>query len=446
MPTPLPAQRNVSTSCKVICKTKATSCVPKTKDQDTQTEEEEKKVAIVPIPVPIYVPAPLHMFSMPYPVPVPFPLPIPVPVFVPTTRRSAEHILKDIQKIQDAIPRDPLEAELVTMAEVLAETKDGSEEKPEPQETVADEENEVEKVESCLMLRTGNVTEGNSGGLQYVFGVSAWRKWVKKRNTQLQQMFSTEKHFKEEILDLSTNELSFAMYLFVKEVRKPDGTEYAPDTIFYFCLGIQKYLLENDCSDNIFCDPPFRKFKECFKELSVRFLSLYKDCNYIVTRVEEEHLWETNQLGVHSPQVLLNTVIYFNTKFCRLKTVDEHLKLSFCHVVKHWRKTANHKKKVPPEGVCVRFYPPGIKKGTVYELQENVGNPLRCPVKLHEFYLSKCPQSVKTRDDVYYLATEKSCLAESPVWFSTIPLQQEYLEETLSRYRMVKEITLSLLQ
>lgn len=189
MPTPLPAQRNVSTSCKVICKTKATSCVPKTKDQDTQTEEEEKKVAIVPIPVPIYVPAPLHMFSMPYPVPVPFPLPIPVPVFVPTTRRSAEHILKDIQKIQDAIPRDPLEAELVTMAEVLAETKDGSEEKPEPQETVADEENEVEKVESCLMLRTGNVTEGNSGGLQYVFGVSAWRKWVKKKYSAAADVF-----------------------------------------------------------------------------------------------------------------------------------------------------------------------------------------------------------------------------------------------------------------
>ena len=36
-------------------------------------------------------------------------------------------------------------------------------------------------------------------------------------------------------------------------------------------------------------------------------------------RIEEEHLWEAKQLGAHSPQVLLNTLIYFNTKFFMLK-------------------------------------------------------------------------------------------------------------------------------
>lgn len=50
-----------------------------------------------------------------------------------------------------------------------------------------------------------------------------------------------------------------------------------------------------------------------------------KKCNYyfdfleyIVTRVEEEHLWESKQLGAHSPHVLLSTLMFFNTKHFNL--------------------------------------------------------------------------------------------------------------------------------
>ena len=39
------------------------------------------------------------------------------------------------------------------------------------------------------------------------------------------------------------------------------------------------------------------------------------ELGYYVTRIEEEHLWEAKQLGAHSPQVLLNTLVYFDTKY-----------------------------------------------------------------------------------------------------------------------------------
>lgn len=39
---------------------------------------------------------------------------------------------------------------------------------------------------------------------------------------------------------------------------------------------------------------------------------------FIVTRVEEEYLWESKQLGAHSPYVLLCTLIFFNTKHFNL--------------------------------------------------------------------------------------------------------------------------------
>jgi len=92
---------------------------------------------------------------------------------------------------------------------------------------------------------------------------------------------------------------------------------------------------------------------------------------------------------------------------------------------------------------------------------------LRCPVRLYEFYLSKwsvistfkyfknmfnllltliySPESVKTRNDVFYLQPERSCVPDSPVWYSTQALGQDALQRMLHRVKMVKEINIALL-
>lgn len=112
---------NKTTQCKPLIHTKGVSVRPHPCIKSTQTEEIQQ--AVIPIPVPIYVPYPMHMYSMPFPVPMPFPLPIPVPFFIPTTRNSTKKILKDIKKIQEKIPADPYEAELLMMAEMVATEK-----------------------------------------------------------------------------------------------------------------------------------------------------------------------------------------------------------------------------------------------------------------------------------------------------------------------------------
>lgn len=112
---------NRSTQCKPLVHTKGVSVRPYPCTKSTQTDEIQK--TIIPIPVPIYVPFPIMMYNMPFPVPTPFPLPIPVPIFVPTTRNSAKDIMKDIKRIQEKIPSDPFEAELLMMAEMVATEK-----------------------------------------------------------------------------------------------------------------------------------------------------------------------------------------------------------------------------------------------------------------------------------------------------------------------------------
>lgn len=108
-----------------------------------------------------------------------------------------------------------------------------------------------------------------------------------------------------------------------------------------------------------------------------------------MTRVEEEHLWECKQLGAHSPHVLLSTLMFFNTKhfnlvvsinffLCNYKlyykqlnfsqTVDEHMELSFSHIMKHWKRNPNQPgaAKMPgSRNVLLRFYPPQSSLGTL---------------------------------------------------------------------------------
>lgn len=72
---------------------------------------------------------------------------------------------------------------------------------------------------------------------QYTFGVNAWKQWVMTKNAEIEKSSIRRKPFKSEILQLTADELNYSLCLFVKEVRKPNGSEYAPDTIYYLVLG-----------------------------------------------------------------------------------------------------------------------------------------------------------------------------------------------------------------
>ena len=92
--------------------------------------------------------------------------------------------------------------------------------------------------------------------------------------------------------------------------------------------------------------------------------NLGSDSGQMVCRIEEEHLWESKQLGAHSPYVLLNTLIYFHTKYFMLKTPEDHMKLSFAHILKYWKKGQAGKVGQPARSVSLRYYSvSSVKKG-----------------------------------------------------------------------------------
>ncbi|XP_063161856.1 zinc finger MYM-type protein 2 isoform X4 [Candoia aspera] len=295
---------------------------------------------------------------------------------------------------------------------------------------------------------------------KYAYGVNAWKHWVKTRNLEedlpvLDELKSTKSvKLKEDIISHTSTELNFGLAHFVNEVRRPNGENYAPDSIYYLCLGIQEYLNGSNREDNIFLDTNYHTFvQEINKILRSWQPSILPDGS-IFSRVEEDYLWKIKQLGSHSPAALLNTLFYFNTKYFGLKTVEQHLRLSFGTVYRHWKKnplTIESK-------ACLRYQvsslcgtdneedkiTTGKRKHEddepVFEQMENTADPSRCPVKMFECYLSRSPPNLTQRMDVFYLQPACPVSSESPIWYTSTSVDRNTLENMLVRVLLVKDI------
>ncbi|XP_038827980.1 zinc finger MYM-type protein 4-like [Salvelinus namaycush] len=581
---PPKVQKNKALLCKPMVQNKGIMCKPNLTTSGCQTDDNFPKVIIVPIPVPVYVPVPMNLYTQYTPQPVGLPIPLPVPMFLPVTLDNAERIVQTIQDIKEKIPSDPFEADLILMAEMVAE--EGMEKSPQrpperPAPAVQDDQGstysgdldteelsnfltswhdeppptpgvssrhsrpyahetlrpildintpttpsppimdieadfpvqtlelmahwrdqerdrspspppspprrrarrkardglpqkkkrrkskaaETASVVASLGEAHSDVVPGEPPKLQHMYGVDAWKRWVQWSKTQPDlekpRFGSRPMEIKEDVLKCTTAELSYGLCRFICEVQRPNGESYSQDSLFYLCLGIQQYLFQNGRMENIFTDLFYGKFTLEITKLLKGFKPTITASGYLHSRVEEEYLWDCKQLGAYSPIVLLNTLLFFCTKFFQFKTVAQHRQLSFAHVMRctksiHDNTKSNFLRFYPPipkkdvatetaadvDGVAAKRKRDDEEKEEVLEMMENSENPLRCPVRLYEFYLSKCSDSVKQRTNVFFLLPERSCVPNSPMWFSSQGLDDHTLDTMLTRILTVREIHL----
>nr|XP_046274081.1 uncharacterized protein LOC124074833 isoform X2 [Scatophagus argus] len=288
-------------------------------------------------------------------------------------------------------------------------------------------------------------------------GIDAWKRWIQWRESQtsLNLVSSRAVTLNEDVLLCSATELSDGLFRFIREVKRADGEPYSPDSLFYLCLSIQQYLFENGRMENIFSDMTYDKFSREFTEILKGFKPSVTASGYIHSRVEEEFLWDCKQLGAYSPIVLLNTLLFFCCKYFGFTTVEQHRQLSFAHIKCCTRTNQNYTKTT-----FLRFCPPisinetesdadavPAKKrkknecrAEILEMMENTENPLRCPVRLYEFYLSKSSESVRQSTDLFYLQPDGSCVPDSPWWYSSTPLDSSIMEAMLAQILAVREL------
>lgn len=84
-------------------------------------------------------------------------------------------------------------------------------------------------------------------------GLKALNQWIGTSTRTINVL--REKVLEGNYLLLFRNdEINELVSQFIANFRKADGSEYTPDTVFYFVLSLQKYLLQNGKYLNIFFD------------------------------------------------------------------------------------------------------------------------------------------------------------------------------------------------
>ncbi|XP_063285971.1 zinc finger MYM-type protein 2 isoform X3 [Pelobates fuscus] len=293
---------------------------------------------------------------------------------------------------------------------------------------------------------------------KYSYGLNAWKHWARTHACnsdempELEEPSCTKSVKLKDLLQHTPHELSCLLARFVNEVRRPNGEIYAPDSIYYICLGIQEFL---SCwrKDNIFVDSDYQEFGQEFCKILRSWQPSILPDGSIFSRVEEDYMWQVNQLGTQSPMSLIFTLFYFNTKYFNLKTVEQHLRLSFGSVLRHLKNNPLTKE----NKACLQYQVSSLCENDstdkitsskrkheddepVFEQIENTADPSRCPVKIFEYYLSKSPQNLKQRMDLFYLKPESSASTESLVWYTSSSLDRNTLENMLIRVLLIKDI------
>ena len=238
------------------------------------------------------------------------------------------------------------------------------------------------------------------------WAISVWETWSECRNAQYDDGLipKNDEPYKKvptKIQGIDERELGFWLKYFVLEVKRKDGKDYPPNTIYEICCALQRHY--NDRSQGKFksaeifnCkDERCYKFYECLdsqmRELTQAGLgTIVKRADPILDE-EEDKLWESEIISTKTAQGLLYGIYYYNLKCFGLRGGQIHRDL----------KASQHSIKYNVDAkVDVLYYHERLDKNALAGLRHRKVMPRtgevlaqpeneRCVVNLFRTYLSK---------------------------------------------------------
>ena len=134
-------------------------------------------------------------------------------------------------------------------------------------------------------------------------------------------------------------------YFVVEVTRNTKGEPYKPDTIYQILCGLLHYMRSIHGGKKV---PNFlNKKNQGFRRLHAVTDRHYRKLREVgiggrrqhaevVTPEEENQLWTTRVLGVHSPTSLQNAVFYYNGKTFALRGIGEQYRLEVSQLVREY--------------------------------------------------------------------------------------------------------------
>ena len=131
---------------------------------------------------------------------------------------------------------------------------------------------------------------------------------------------------------MSVVSMNYWIGRFIFEARANSGKEHSPDSVYQLCCGLQQSLRNADRGNiNLFEDSNFTEFRGVLdgklKQLNRTGKYVEKKKAGVITVEMEEKLWESGMLDDHSPQALVDTVLYLIRLNFALRCGEEHCRL-----------------------------------------------------------------------------------------------------------------------
>ena len=268
------------------------------------------------------------------------------------------------------------------------------------------------------------------------WALSTFISWRDKRN----QCFSEEPE-KQVPLDIlgSTNSVAICKWFtfFVAEVRKKDGTEYPPKTLYLLLTGILRHMRSRNAVCPNFLDtqdPSFASFHNALdnvlRDLRVRGIGAERRQTETFSKDDEEKLWNSGVLGSNNPKPLLRAVFYLNGRNFCLRGGEEQRNLKI-----QLQRLRNPDRYVYTENASKNRYG-GLKQMRV----KNKSVPIlavpesgsRCHVYILDTYLGKLSPEALEKDNFYVQPV--ASFDVSKLWYTAKAIGKNTLA------KMVKEI------
>jgi hypothetical protein len=135
----------------------------------------------------------------------------------------------------------------------------------------------------------------------------------------------TTKQKTQSLEEMNNTDINNWLSHFALEVRKQNGSEYPPNSLYHICGGLQRHLWGQGKQVDLLHSAEFASFQPSLdgemKRLQAKGLGSTKRQADIITEEEEDILWEKGQHGDSHPHQVLNTIIFYCTERIYRKTV-----------------------------------------------------------------------------------------------------------------------------
>ena len=261
---------------------------------------------------------------------------------------------------------------------------------------------------------------------------NTWQAWAIGRNAA-----SLSEWVNPDLNSVTNTDLAVWTPRFVLEVRNKDGEHYPPNTLYSLVMGLQRQLRGVVRCVNLLMDARFFQARQVLdsemRRLRGQGLGTKVKKAEPLTNDNEDVLWQKGVLGDHTPQCLLDTLIFYIGMNFALRSGDEHRRLRFHPCQIEAKQDENGQQYLLYTEDVSKNHRGGLVDRKVKPKQvvaiANINNPERCVVRLFLTYISKRPEGAP--DTAFYL--QPLSKYDNSVWYSRKPVGHNKIAFTVKK-------------